>query len=100
MSEAAEIVSSIGAGIQCSDIVPTAFGLFVASGGDPWTSIKCAINMGGDTDTLGAIVGAISGAFKGVNALPLNILKEVEEASKLDLKTTSKNLLTFIKKKG
>jgi hypothetical protein len=38
--------------------------------GDPERAIAAAVGSGGDTDTVGSIVGAIVGARYGLNALP------------------------------
>lgn len=96
-STAADILYDyIGADISCANSVPTAFGLFVASGGDPMTTIKSAINMGGDTDTIGAIAGGIAGAYRGIKAFPSNIVNKVEEESQLELGDVAKQLLEFM----
>ena len=36
------------------------------------SSIFKAINLGGDTDTIAAITGGLSGTFYGVNSIPEN----------------------------
>lgn len=43
---------------------------FLRSPDDYWTTICTAIRIGGDTDTLAAMAGAISGARLGTDALP------------------------------
>jgi ADP-ribosylglycohydrolase len=98
-SKAAEILYDyIGADISCANSVPTAFGLFVASRGDPMKTIKSAVNMGGDTDTIGAIAGGIAGAYGGIEAFPSNIVNQVEEENQLELGVVAKKLLGFIGK--
>jgi ADP-ribosylglycohydrolase len=47
---------------------------FLRTPDDYWETICTAIGVGGDTDTMGAIAGAISGARLGVGALPTNLL--------------------------
>jgi poly(ADP-ribose) glycohydrolase ARH3 len=47
---------------------------FVRSPDDYWETICTAIEVGGDTDTMAAIAGAISGARLGVAALPAELL--------------------------
>lgn len=47
-----------------------AIGLFAAADGDPIKTIVSAANVGGDTDTIGCIAGAIAGAYSGYSALP------------------------------
>jgi ADP-ribosyl-[dinitrogen reductase] hydrolase len=49
----------------------------------PWefeSGVLAAINGGGDTDTNGAIVGAVLGAAYGVRKLPKSLLEKLEEA--------------------
>jgi len=88
----------IGADVSITNSVPTAFGLFVASEGDPMVTIESAVNMGGDTDTIGAIAGGIAGAFKGIDAFPEDMVRRVEEESGLDLALTARKLVEFARK--
>lgn len=85
----------IGADVSITNSVPTSFGLFVASEGDPMATIESAVNMGGDTDTIGAIAGGIAGAFKGIDAFRKDVVRQVEEESGLDLKLTARRLAEF-----
>jgi ADP-ribosylglycohydrolase len=47
---------------------------FLRSPDDYWETICIAIGVGGDTDTMASIAGAISGARLGVGALPQQLL--------------------------
>jgi ADP-ribosylglycohydrolase len=47
---------------------------FLRSPDDYWETICVAIGVGGDTDTMAAMAGAISGARLGVGALPRDLL--------------------------
>ncbi len=53
-----------------------------------------AANIGGDTDTIGAIAGAILGAALGVEVLDGCDLVRVEEVSRLDLRSVASDLLS------
>ena len=98
-SEAAEVLYDyMGADVSCASSVPTAFGLFAASGGDPMTTIISTVNMGGDTDTIGAIAGGIAGAYRGIEAFPRAIVSRVEEESRLELDEVTGQLLGFVGK--
>ncbi len=66
-----EIYDIIGTGITSAEAIPAAFGVFVIAKGDPMRSIILASNIGGDTDTIAAISGAISGAYKGIKHIKL-----------------------------
>lgn len=45
-----------------------------------WDAVRVAIRVGGDTDTMAAMTGAISGARLGVGALPPVLLERVNDA--------------------
>ena len=92
---AEELYDRIGADISSSDAIPTAIGLFVAGGGDPMKTITLTANMGGDTDTIGAMAGGIAGAYTGIGAFPRSILDTVERVNGLDLADKSRRLLEY-----
>ncbi len=52
---------------------------FLRSPDDYWETICTAIGVGGDTDTMAAIAGAISGARLGVEALPTELLGRLND---------------------
>jgi ADP-ribosylglycohydrolase len=52
---------------------------FLRSPDDYWETICTAIAVGGDTDTMAAMAGAISGARVGVDALPSDLLERIND---------------------
>lgn len=44
-------------------------------------SVTGAINAGGDTDTVGAITGAISGAFNGISSIPRGLVEDLKDST-------------------
>lgn len=44
-----------------------------------WDALHVAVAVGGDTDTLGAMTGAVSGAFLGVDSLPPGLVHLVND---------------------
>ncbi|HBL16311.1 MAG TPA: hypothetical protein DD417_06015 [Elusimicrobia bacterium] len=46
-------------------------------------SLFTAINSGGDADTLGALVGALSGAHNGIEAIPERLRTQLKDQDKL-----------------
>ncbi|HET6837413.1 MAG TPA: ADP-ribosylglycohydrolase family protein, partial [Gemmatimonadales bacterium] len=52
---------------------------YLRSPDDYWETICTAIAVGGDTDTMAAIAGAISGARLGLDALPQALLTRVTD---------------------
>jgi ADP-ribosylglycohydrolase len=52
---------------------------FIRTPDDYWATLCTAIGVGGDTDTMAAIAGAISGARLGPGALPASLVKRVHD---------------------
>jgi poly(ADP-ribose) glycohydrolase ARH3 len=50
--------------------VPTALFCFLSRPGSFEDAVACAVNLGGETDSLGAMTGAIAGAYHGARAIP------------------------------
>jgi len=61
------------------ETVPCVFALFYLAQGDPVKSIIYGANFGRDADTIGTMVGAISGAFKGVQGLKSEWVEKVNK---------------------
>ncbi len=57
---------------------------FLRSPDDYWETICTAIGVGGDTDTMAAIAGAISGARLGPDALPMALLRHLNDRGSWD----------------
>lgn len=92
------LYDQIGADISSSDAIPTAIGLFIAGGGDPMKTITLTANMGGDTDTIGAMAGGIAGAYTGIDAFPKQILDTVETMNHLGLADKSRRLMEYARR--
>jgi poly(ADP-ribose) glycohydrolase ARH3 len=60
----------IGNGVEASNSVPTAIYCFLHNLSDFKESLLYAVSLGGDTDTIAAMTGAISGAYHGFEAIP------------------------------
>ncbi len=89
----------VGAGIESNEAIPTAFGVFFAADGEPMEAITLATNIGGDSDTIASIAGAMAGAFKGIEAFPKGMVKKVEQVNKLEFKKIARRLLEVREKK-
>lgn len=70
-------VSELGNGEAAFNSVPTAIFSFLRSH-DFRESIVFAISLGGDTDTIAAMTGAVSGAFYGERSIPREWLESLE----------------------
>lgn len=64
------VVAELGHGIEAFNSVPTAIYSFLSFPNYYAQAVLNAISLGGDTDTIGAMTGAISGAYLGVDAIP------------------------------
>ncbi len=67
-----EMADVLGTGIAAHASVPTALACFLANTDSFSDSVKTAISLGGDTDTIAAMTGALSGARNGLSAIPEN----------------------------
>ena len=80
-----DIYDLVGSDLAAYEVVPASFGAFVLGQGDPVDTILAAINICGDSDTLGAIAGAMVGALRGFKAFPAEYEETIEKANNLEL---------------
>ncbi len=74
--------SLINVDSHVNEAVPTAVGIFLIFRHNLEEAVSAAASCGGDTDTVAAIVGALSGAYHGASAIPerwLNRLLQRED---------------------
>jgi poly(ADP-ribose) glycohydrolase ARH3 len=65
-----KVVAVLGNGIEAPRSVPTAIYCFLRQPQSYRDTVIYAISLGGDTDTIAAMAGAISGAYLGIEAIP------------------------------
>lgn len=82
--------------LQSDETVPVVLALFRRCGGDPMRAIRLAANMGGDTDTIGALAGALCGAFSGTAKLDMDLVREIEQVNGVDFRQRIDSYLSFI----
>ena len=85
------LVEQVGTSVASAQAIPMAFAL-LARDPSPQALLDAA-NLGGDTDTIGAIAGAILGAALGVQVLAADSLSMIEEVSHLGLSGVAGDLL-------
>ncbi|GAB4257826.1 MAG: ADP-ribosylglycohydrolase family protein [Thermoleophilia bacterium] len=90
----------IGTGLPAADALPSAIGMFVASGGDPRTGMVAAATMGGDTDTQSSICGALCGALRGIDAVPWEWVEQVEHVNHLALEQAAARLAALARRRA
>jgi len=78
-----QAADGLGNGIAAQDSVPTALLAFLRHPDSVVGAITFAIQVGGDTDTIAAMTGAITGARNGVQAIPPAWLVRLENLSDL-----------------
>ncbi|CCV07951.1 putative (phospho)hydrolase [Mesorhizobium metallidurans STM 2683] len=64
------ITDLVGTGVASQESIPAAFAVLEIAGGDPWQAAIISANLGGDTDTIGAIAAGMAGACTGFSRLP------------------------------
>ena len=64
------VFDRLGTGVISQESVPAAFAVLTLAEGDAWKAAVIAANLGGDTDTIGAIAGSMAGACTGYDSLP------------------------------
>ena len=92
------LAGQIGTAVAAAQAIPMAFAL-LARDPSPRALLQAA-NLGGDTDTIGAIAGAILGASLGVEVFDAYGLAQVEQVSQLDLPSVATDLLALRDREG
>ncbi|MFV9064245.1 ADP-ribosylglycohydrolase family protein [Serratia fonticola] len=85
----------VGAGVSTIESVPAALAMVELAQTDP---TRCAIlcaNLGGDTDTIGAMATAICGALNGIDAFDAAMLAELKRVNPLDINHYAQAFLRF-----
>lgn len=77
--EAQEVVRSLGNGVEALLSVPSACYIAFTYSPDFCDAIRAAISLGGDTDTIAGMVGAIVGAHVGERGLPVAWIEQLED---------------------
>jgi ADP-ribosylglycohydrolase len=75
------IAEEVGTEVAAVQSVPAAFAVLEVAAGDPWRAAVIGANIGGDTDTIGAIAASMAGACVGTAGLPgeqLGALKGID----------------------
>jgi poly(ADP-ribose) glycohydrolase ARH3 len=77
--QARQVVQVFGNGVEALFSVPSACYIAITYSPDFCDAIRAAISLGGDTDTIAGMVGAIVGAHVGEKGLPLEWIEQLEE---------------------
>lgn len=78
-----ELIEILGNSVASDRSVPTAIYAFLKHGRDFMKTISFCLSLGGDTDTIAAMAGALSGCLVKEEGLPGECLKRLEDRSKI-----------------
>lgn len=90
-----QVLASFGAGLPAAEAVPAAFAVAAACADDPWLAVRVAASLGDDSDTVAAMVGAMTGACHGARPWPADVRGQVERVNGLDLAPLARALLAL-----
>jgi ADP-ribosylglycohydrolase len=71
-----------GTGLPSADVCGTVFTLFAFCKKHAWWSIQETVTMGGDTDTIAALAGALCAAHAGYTEIPAAVTEKVIEVNR------------------
>ena len=84
----------VGTSVATQESVPAAFAVLQATQeAGAWEACLVAASLGGDSDTIAAMAGAIAGACQGVGAFPADALDLIRTVNKLELEPIAEQLL-------
>lgn len=83
-AEPRDAVAALGVGVRADESVLFALYCFLRAPHSYRDTLECAVLHGGDRDTLGALAGAVSGAYLGIGAIPAGWLARLEDADLLE----------------
>ena len=85
----------VGTSVLTPESVPAALGVVVRTHGDPVRAAVLAANLGGDTDTIGAMAAGICGALTGAAGVPAGLRATLDEVNSLDLSPLAEALAGY-----
>jgi ADP-ribosylglycohydrolase len=80
-----DVVELVGTSLATQESVPAAFAVLALFPDDPWRACLTAASLGGDSDTIAAMVGAVAGACHGMAGFPPGAVETVRRVNGLDL---------------
>jgi ADP-ribosylglycohydrolase len=90
-----DIVDLVGTSLATQESVPAAFALIALFDSNPWRGCLAAASLGGDTDTVAAMVGTVGGACHGMAGFPPDAVATVVAVNDLDLGPLVRDLLAL-----
>lgn len=84
----AAVALRIGTGVAARESVPAAVAALL-DGEDVASTLVAAVRLGGDTDTIAAMAGAMAGAAYGASTIPDRLLARLEALDELEALATA-----------
>ena len=81
-----------GNGLESIDAFTVSMTIFLAKGKDVFGALKLCASLGGDTDTMGALVGALCAAYAGGHNIPADLIQTVVENNRLDIEEVAEKI--------
>ncbi|MDH2443969.1 ADP-ribosylglycohydrolase family protein [Amnibacterium sp. CER49] len=89
------IAAELGTSLATAESVPAAFAVLARFPDDPWRACRAAAALGGDTDTIAAMAGAMGGARTGPAGFPTDVAATVVARNRLELSSLADRLLAL-----
>ena len=91
-----DVYNIIGTGLATEQAVPAALAMAYYAAGDPMLCAKYCANIGGDTDTIGAMACGICGAYSGISSFDPSSLQTILTVNHLNWAPVAKQLVHYI----
>lgn len=90
-----DLYESVGAGMNIIESIPSAIAIVELADTKPMLCAELCANLGGDSDTIGAIASAICGALHGIDAFDETVLTLINETNDIDFTPYANALMHF-----
>lgn len=91
-----DIYDYIGTGLPSTESIPAAAVMFYMAKGNPQKCARYAANIGGDTDTMGAMACGICGAIHGEEIFPREEIEMLEKVNGIDFELLAWKIIKLI----
>lgn len=90
-----DLYELVGAGMNIIESIPSAIAIVELADTQPMFCAELCANLGGDSDTIGAIASAICGALHGIDAFDQAVLALIDQANDIDFTPYANALANF-----
>ncbi len=85
----------VGTSLLTQEAVPAAFAVTALHADNPWAAVTAAAALGGDSDTIAAMVGSMVGAAHGMAGWPDDAVTTIRTVNSLELEPLVEGLLAL-----